>query len=224
MAINKLLTTVNFSKSSTRKIKYIVIHYVGAEGGAEQNCKYFQKQYRGASAHYFVGHKGEIWQCVADANVAWHCGSSTGYKHKECRNDNSIGIEMCCRKSANGTWYFEEETVKAAIKLTKTLMKNYNVPASNVIRHYDVTGKNCPAPYVANNTKHKWNDFKKQLTEEEKPVVTTKLDNTPDAYAKQAVEWAKKNKIMVGDENGNLKLHSNITRQDMLVVLYRALK
>jgi hypothetical protein len=49
-------------------------------------------------------------------------------------------------------------------------------------------------------------------------------DNTPDAYAKEAVEWAKKEGILLGDENGNYMLHSNITRQDMLVFLHRALK
>jgi N-acetyl-anhydromuramyl-L-alanine amidase AmpD len=232
MAIHKLLTTVNFSKPSGKKNnKYIVIHFVGALGGAEQNCKYFQKEYRGASAHYFVGHEGEIWQCVADANVAWHCGSSSGYKHKDCRNSNSIGIEMCCRKDSSGKWYFEEETVKATIKLTKTLMKNYNIPVENVIRHYDVTGKNCPAPYVLNNTKHKWDNFLKEL---QKTTTTTnnssttkgensmpKLDNTPDTYAKEAIEWAKKKGYLKGNDKGDLMLHSNITRQDLYVILYR---
>ncbi len=54
------------------------------------------------------------------------------------------------------------------------------------------------------------------------PQKEIRLDNTPDSYAAQAVQWAKKNKIIVGDEQGNLCLHSPITRQDMLVMLYRA--
>ena len=33
MEINKLLTTTNYNKATNRKIEYIVIHYVGAEGG-----------------------------------------------------------------------------------------------------------------------------------------------------------------------------------------------
>ena len=57
------------------------------------------------------------------------------------------------------------------------------------------------------------------LYKEEKQIP--KLDNTPDAYAKDAVKWAKEKGIIKGDENGNLMLHSNITRQDMLVFLYR---
>lgn len=48
-------------------------------------------------------------------------------------------------------------------------------------------------------------------------------DNTPDAYAKEAVEWAITNGILKGDGK-DYKLHSNVTRQDMLVFLHRAIK
>lgn len=161
MNINQLLTKTNFRKGSGKQNKYIVIHYTASTGGAEANCKYFQSNYRGASAHYFVGHEGEIWQSVLDTDVAWHVGA-TRYKHPYCRNTNSIGIEMCCRKKSDGTWYFEEATVKATIELTKELMSKYNIPASNVIRHYDVTGKMCPEPYVRDTAA--WNTFKANLT------------------------------------------------------------
>lgn len=162
MKINKLLTTINLRKgASTNRIKYIVCHYVGATGGAEANCKYYASGYIGASAHYFVGHKGEVWQSVEDKDIAWHCGASR-YVHPYCRNDNSIGIEMCCRKKLDGTWYFEEETVKSTIELVKMLMQKYNIPVENVIRHYDVTGKICPEPYVRDTDA--WNTFKANLT------------------------------------------------------------
>ena len=96
--VNKLLTPFNFTdKNNVGRIKYIVIHYVGALGGAQANCKYYAGQYVGASAHYFVGFNGEIWQSVEDEDIAWHCGASS-YKHAECRNSNSIGIELCVRK------------------------------------------------------------------------------------------------------------------------------
>ena len=167
MEINKLLTTVNYRKATLKQNKYIVIHYVGATGGAEDNCKYFLSNYRGASAHYFVGHKGEIWQCVEDKHVAWHCGASR-YKHPYCRNDNSIGIEMCCRKTANGSFYFEEATIKNTIDLVKRLMSLYGIPAANVIRHYDVTGKRCPEPYVRDI--NAWNTFKANLTTASTPT------------------------------------------------------
>jgi N-acetylmuramoyl-L-alanine amidase CwlA len=180
MEINKYLTITNYDKvGDPSRVKYIVIHYVGAEGTAQNNCKYFYSTYRGASAHYFVGHDGDIWQCVDDGDIAWHCGAST-YKHPECRNQNSIGIELCCRKGAN--WYFEDKTVEVAIELTKMLMGKYNVPVENVIRHRDVTGKNCPEPYVTNTTKHTWDDFKKQIAD---VVVNVDADVNVDVVGKE---------------------------------------
>lgn len=169
--INKLLTPYNFTdKNSVGRIKYIVIHYVGALGGAKANCQYYAGQYIGASAHYFVGFDGEIWQSVEDADIAWHCGASS-YKHGACRNSNSIGIEMCVRKRSTASmgatdkdWYFEDATVESTAELTRYLMDKYGVPASNVIRHYDVTGKICPNPYVYNCTQHVWDEFKKKIS------------------------------------------------------------
>ena len=182
MTINKKLTTVNFNNTNnTGRIKYIVIHYVGALGGAEANCNYYKSVNRNASAHYFVGFDGEIWQCVEDGDVAWHCGAKS-YKHPECRNSNAIGIEMCVRKkntasmsASDKDWYFEDATVKATIELTKELMKKYNVPASNVIRHYDVTGKTCPAPYVHDAAA--WNNFKAQLSGSVAPAPSKPSSN-----------------------------------------------
>ena len=217
MEIQKLLTKVNYREGQLSRIKFIVIHYVGATGGAKANCLYFEKEYRGASAHYFGGHGGEIWQCVEDKDIAWHCGSNSGYKNTECRNANSIGIELCCRKDAKGQWYFEEATYKAAVELTKELMAKYNIPIENVIRHYDVTGKICPEPFVSNKGKHTWSGFKTDLTK------TASYDNTPDSYAVGAIDWAVSKGILKGNGKGDYMLHSPVTRQDMLVFLHRAI-
>lgn len=167
MQINKLLTPYNYSNGELSRIKYIVIHYVGALGGAEANCKYYASQYVGASAHYYVGFSGEIWQSVEDKNIAWHCGAKK-YVHPECRNGNSLGIELCVRNKGSladtsRDWYFEDATVQTAIELTRELMAKYNISADHVIRHYDVTGKICPNPYVYNHTQHTWEDFKTAL-------------------------------------------------------------
>lgn len=168
MEIKKLLTKYNHSSGDTSRIKYIVIHYVGATGGAEANCRYYAGGNRGASAHYFVDFDGSIWQSVEDGDIAWHCGAKS-YVHPECRNANSIGIEMCVRNNGSQAdtsrdWYFEDATVQAAIELTKDLMVKYHIPADRVIRHYDVTGKICPNPYVYNDGKHTWDHFKAALT------------------------------------------------------------
>lgn len=169
LKINKMISSYNYNEGNINRIKYIVIHYVGALGGAKANCEYYGSKYIGSSAHYFVGHNGEIWQCIEDQNIAWHCGAKS-YKHSECRNSNAIGIEMCVHKrntsnlnAEDKDWYFEDATVSSTIELTKYLMKKYGISIDHVIRHYDVTGKICPNPYVYNNGLHTWNKFKELL-------------------------------------------------------------
>lgn len=222
MEINKMISAYNF-KLRTGGIKYIVIHYVGAQSDAKNNAIYFHGGYRGASAHYFVGWSGDIWQSVADQNAAMHCGSPT-YKHPECRNDNSIGIEMCC-KNDGSKWYFEDDTVAATIELTKELMAKYSIPASNVIRHYDVTGKICPAPYVLNNTKHTWNEFLDKIqnnnsivkTLKKKSMVTkTEVVMNPEQYIwKELKEKLGLSDIAVAGIIGNLFAESGLRSNNL---------
>lgn len=160
MDIKTKLTTVNRTIMTNKQNKYIVIHYVGAVSTAKANADYFYSVNRQASAHYFVD-ENEVWQVVKEGDRAWHCGTNGKYYHPECRNDNSIGIEMCCYMN-NGVLDIKEEVINKTIELTKELMAKYNIPVENVIRHYDVTHKVCPAPFV--NNENRWNDFKSRLS------------------------------------------------------------
>lgn len=182
--INKKLSVRNRTVMSNKKNLYIVIHYVGAVSTASANASYFYSAYRGASAHYFVD-DNSIWQVVADSNASWHCGgSSQGPGGKEfmgkCKNSNSLGIEMCCKKK-NGKLYITDKTIENTADLVKHLMKKYNIPASRVIRHYSVTGKNCPAPYIDES---KWKTLHQKLTgassapEPAYPTVTLQKGDT----------------------------------------------
>lgn len=182
--IIKMISKYNFYVGNISRIKYIVIHYAGCVAPAKNFCNNCMKGNIGKSAHYFIDYNGDIYQSVEDKNSAWHCGSKTGYKHKECRNSNSIGIELCCRTTGNpnkadSNWYFEDATVKAAIALVKELMAKYNIPVDHVIRHYDVTGKICPAPYYYNNGKHTWDQFKTAITNQEQIPVEIQNQTSP---------------------------------------------
>ena len=159
MEIKENITTRNYTKGNNRSIKYIVIHYVGAVSSAKNNSDYFKSEYRGASAHYFVD-DNDIYRVVRDEDIAWHCGTRGKY-YSNCRNSNSIGIEMCCYNN-NGTLDISENIVNRTIELVKELMAKYNISTDNVIRHYDVTHKCCPAPFV--NNVNRWNDFKNRLS------------------------------------------------------------
>lgn len=165
----KLANKENYgSKRDLKKIKYIVIHYTANDGDTdENNGKYFANNIVKASAHYFVD-DDSVTRSVPDNYIAYHCGAKI-YKHLSCRNTNSIGIEIC-DDVRNGKIYPSAKTIQNALELTKELMKKYNIPASKVIRHYDVTGKSCPAYWCGTTAKNKkWKtEFHNKLTEAKK--------------------------------------------------------
>ena len=166
----KQCNSTNYKAGRNDNIKYIVIHYTANNGDTAKNNAYYfaNNKNLSASAHYFVD-ENTVWQSVKDIDTAWHCGAKS-YKHSYCRNDNSIGIELCSRKDSNGNYYFKDATVKNAVELTKSLMAKYNIPAANVIRHYDVTGKACPEPMVKNTAL--WSEFKDMISVNKKKFET----------------------------------------------------
>lgn len=151
----RLCNKSNYTVANRGKadIKYIVIHYTGNDGDTdENNGNYFANNYVGASAHYFVD-DDSVTMSVEEKNIAWHCGDKV-YYHPKCRNSNSIGIEIC-DDVRNGTVYPSAKTIENVVAFTKTLMKKYNIPPENVIRHYDVTHKICPAYWCGSAAKDK---------------------------------------------------------------------
>lgn len=166
----------NYKPGRTQKIKYIVIHYTANNGDtAAGNAKYFHgNKNLQASAHFFVD-ENEVWQAVKEGDTAYHCGAKS-YVHKECRNANAIGIEMCSRKDGNGRYYLKPETVQRAAELTRQLMVKYGIDIAHVLRHYDVTGKKCPEPFVRDTAQ--WSGFRRMIVEadEVKKKIIIKLN------------------------------------------------
>ena len=173
------------SSRKTSKIKYIVIHYTANDGDTdESNAKYFKNNVVKASAHYFVD-DDSVTQSVHDNYIACHCGGSrySNYKktggakfYNKCTNTNSIGIELCDTKK-NGKYGFTDKTIENAVELVKDKMAQYKVPVDKVIRHFDVTGKVCPKPFVDNEKE--WKAFKEKLVAKKKTTTNT---NTTKYY------------------------------------------
>lgn len=205
----------NYQACKKRDIQYLVIHYTANDGDtARGNLSYFSRTTVQASAHYFVDEK-ECCRSVPDMDIAWHCGASS-YKHPACRNANSIGVELCSRKDSAGNYYFMTQTVKNAAELVKSLMKQYGIDREHVLRHYDVTGKICPAPMV--NDPNQWKAFL-ALLEEEKEVEV--VQSEPSVWAKEAAEWAVAQGLIQGDGNGEYQWQSPVTREALAVILKR---
>lgn len=150
------------SARSTSKIEWIVLHFTANDGDTdESNGNYFQNNVVKASAHYFVD-DDSVTQSVPDNYAAWAVG---GKKYSDCSktgggkyygtvtNTNSLSIELC-DDVKNGTIYPSEKTIANALELVKMKMKQYNVPADHVIRHFDVNGKRCPAYWCGTSAKN----------------------------------------------------------------------
>ena len=160
-------------------IKYIVIHYTANDGDTSMNnARYFQRPNCRASAHYFVD-EDSVTQSVRDADGAWHCGgaleSSHHPLHNICMNRNSLGVEMCSDK-VNGKYVITAQTVDRTVELVRWLMAKYGIAADHVVRHYDVTGKACPEPWVRDESL--WRAFKARLTAPKKPKEETEVVET----------------------------------------------
>ena len=200
----------NYGGLRGSKVEYIVVHYTaGCNDTAENNGRYFARENVGASAHYFVDENAVV-QSVPDEYVAWHCGGST-YVHPECRNGNSIGVEICT-KCTDGKYSFAPEAVAKAQGLVRELMEKYDVAQENVLRHYDVTHKLCPMPFLGEG-QQLWEEFKGGL------IVYKTYENVPD-WAKPTVKNLMDKEYIQGDQNGDLNLTNDMTR--VLVVLDRA--
>lgn len=177
------------SARAVSAIKYLVIHYTGNDGDTdESNANYFNS-YRGVSAHYFVD-DDSVTQSVPDEHEAWAVGGAKypscpqtggGKWYGKCTNRNSISVELCDTKR-DGKYGFTEKTLENAAELCRLLVKKYNIPAENIIRHFDVVGKICPAPFV--HDEKAWEEFKERIVDEVKYYET--VDEFPPDLA-----WAK---------------------------------
>ena len=120
---------------------YIAIHYTANPGATAQNNRdYFENlsisHEAKVSSHFVVGLEGEVIQCIPTSEMSYATNS---------RNVDSISIE-CCHKDDTGV--FEQETYDSVVKLAAWLCARFGLTSEQVIRHYDVTGKECPKYYV----------------------------------------------------------------------------
>lgn len=222
--IEQLANSWNYGSSrKADQIEYLVIHYTGNDGdSAKNNAAYYQRTVVGASAHYFVD-DNTVYRSVPDLRIAWAVG---GKKWADCNetgggtmygvvtNTNSINVELC-DTVRDGVYRATEDTLQNAVALCRKLMAKYHIPLGRVYRHFDVTGKHCPA-YMMDPTA--WAKFKKRL-EDWRP-----MDNTPSPAHKEGVEWAVKNGILGGNAAGDLMLSQPLTREQFCTMLHRFTK
>ena len=152
----KLIQKNKYSRPgiALRKVKGVVVHYTANPGTtAEQNRSYFESLAETgethASSHFIIGISGEIIQCIPCNEISYASND---------RNSDTISVE-CCIPDESGK--FTDETYQSLVELVAWLMGRYDLTTDDVIRHYDVTGKDCPKYFVENS--NAWSDFKTDL-------------------------------------------------------------
>lgn len=196
----------------TGDIRYLVIHYTGNDGDtAAANAQYYRDTVVRASAHYFVDDTS-VYRSVPENRTAWAVGGKRwadcartggGTLYGTVTNTNSISVELCDTRK-DGVYGASEQTIQNATALCREIMARYGIPVERVVRHFDVTGKHCPA-YMMDPAA--WSAFKARLMGEG-------MDNAPSPAHREGVEWCMENRILRGNADGDLMLHQGVTREE----------
>lgn len=230
-----------YKKGLTIKVKGLMLHSVGVN---QPNPLVFvnswnKSSFSDACVHGFIG-IDDVYitlPCMEKSGVAhrgWHGGGSS--------NDTHIGIEMCEPsqiKYVGGASFtisdktsavkFVEQVTKNAVDLFATLCIFHNLnPKTDIISHAEGNKRGIASAHA--DPDHLWSGlgmnynmdkFRADVENKIKIMKGEIMDNTPHDWGKDAVNWAVNNKIMTGDDKGNLKLSSPITREEFVVMLKR---
>lgn len=151
-------------KHSGKKItpKFIIMHFT-ANCSEQESWRSFFNFLRPVSTHYLIDVDGKVTQMVSEEKRAWHAGKSF-WKHQGDMNNVSIGIEIINPGFSNSDtdpctnnkklwnkntgqkisgsdklWYaFTDQQIDSLIKLCKSIMHRYQIPAQNVLGHSDI--------------------------------------------------------------------------------------
>ena len=148
-------------RNSCERIEWIVVHYTGmvvTQGDPDTASWAIARSKRAASTHYLVGDRGDradILQLLPVKYAAYHVGAKDDSKLIPCYNGNSIGVYLCeCKMDFSSDsvscndWYFTPQTLTNGARLIAYLAQEHGIPTDHIVRHYDVTHKRCPRPFV----------------------------------------------------------------------------
>ena len=179
-----LQTSTKKTSPRTCAVKYIAVHYTAGttskKGSARNVARYFANSTVNASADFVVDdYEAVQYNPNPKTRYCWAVGATKKTNNKggslwgKATNKNTISVEICSslkegypQQPNSAGWYFTDEVIANAVELVKELMRTYRIPAENVIRHYDVTGKLCPGIVGWNEdskSTYQWQRFKKAI-------------------------------------------------------------
>ena len=180
-------TTLNYSpnfnskKRKFKQIKFIVFHYTGMKKESEAISRLTNIQSQ-VSCHYLIKKNGEIIAMVPETYIAWHAGKST-WRNCKSLNKNSIGIEITNPGHEFKYKKFTEKQINTLLKLSRYLIKKYNINLKNILGHSDIAperkkdpGENFPWQYLSQNKVGLWHTIKKQELIKNRKIKAIKIN------------------------------------------------
>lgn len=176
--------------------------------------------------HGFIGRDlnggVQVYQTLPWNMRGWHAGGAA--------NDTHISLEIC-EDDLTDSDYFGS-IYKAASELCTQLCREYGIKTENVICHSEGAEQGIASNHA--DVMH-WfpkfgvtmDDFRGEvysmLIEEGDNSTDNETGNVPSEWAAEACEWAVQRGLFFGDGNGDMHWQDNMTREQLAVVLKRAL-
>ena len=159
----------NFSTPGRIKknIKFIIFHYTGMKSESKAISRLTNVKSK-VSCHYLIKKNGSVILIVPENYIAWHAGKSYWKKYSSI-NNYSIGIEIQNKGHQHGYHRFSNSQIKSLIKISKYLVKKYNINKKNILGHSDIAyerkkdpGEKFPWEYLAKNQIGIWHNLNKK--------------------------------------------------------------
>jgi hypothetical protein len=173
---------------------------------------------RSVCVHAFIGRLADgtiaTYQTLPWNHRGWHAGGSA--------NDTHISVEIC--EDDLGDASYLNSVYNEAAELCAYLCRQYNLTEKNIICHSEGYKLGIASNHA--DVLHWWPRFGKSMDTFREEVgvklnAVISVDNTPADWEKAAVDKALNAGILRGNSEGNLRLHSSVTRAELLVILDR---
>lgn len=192
LPVSKGYIYTHITRQTGRPVKYIAIHYTAGSCSSAGAALAVRKVFisRMASADFVVD-DADVIQINPDVEnyYCWSVGdklnaySGGGRLFGKATNRNTVSIEICSVLKPGTTaavpnhagWSFTDKAVERARLLVHRLMLLYDVPKSNVVRHYDISGKMCPGIPG-------WNDAPLYTTDGQPQTATRNNSNAWNSF------------------------------------------
>ena len=228
----------------THAIDTVTVHCTAVHVTVEELGGIFCRPGRNASSNYGIGDDGRIGLYVDEANRSW-CSSSASNDQRaitiEVSSDHEhpyavtqaayrsliVLLADICRR--NGI----ERLVWSDIKADRINHRG----GCNMTVHRDFANKACPGEYLYDRHGEIAREVNYILAETQEDTMTQEQFNgmmnvyldglkkqPAQPYAADALAWAAKNGIMVGDGAGNQQPMMFMAREDAVLIEQRAMK